>query len=66
MRNCRDNWTADEISDMRPGHWTWHESNDMRTLQLVPMKTVHGQVLHLGGYSEVEKFRHILLGVVED
>ncbi|NBJ71720.1 MULTISPECIES: HNH endonuclease, partial [Clostridia] len=45
-------WTADDIADWREDNkYTWHELNDLETIQLVPSK-INSVFKHLGGVGE--------------
>ncbi|WP_170846229.1 pre-toxin TG domain-containing protein, partial [Bacillus sp. MUM 13] len=45
-------WTADDIADWREDNkYTWHELNDLETIQLVPSK-INKVFKHLGGVGE--------------
>lgn len=44
--------TADDIADWREDNkYTWHELNDLETIQLVPSK-INSDFKHLGGVGE--------------
>jgi len=45
-------WTADDVADWRDDkNYTWHELNDLESMQLVPGK-INGTFNHLGGVGE--------------
>ncbi len=45
-------WTAEDIADWREDNkFTWHELNDLETIQLVPSK-INSVFKHLGGVGE--------------
>ncbi|WP_243293108.1 pre-toxin TG domain-containing protein, partial [Bacillus sp. FJAT-47783] len=45
-------WTAEDIADWREDNkYTWHELNDLETIQLVPSK-INSVFKHLGGVGE--------------
>jgi hypothetical protein len=45
-------WTADDVADWRDdNNYTWHELNDLESMQLVPGK-INGTFNHLGGVGE--------------
>lgn len=45
-------WTADDIAGLREDNkYTWHELNDLETIQLVPSK-INSVFKHLGGVGE--------------
>ncbi|RPJ94929.1 hypothetical protein CW357_12665 [Rummeliibacillus sp. TYF005] len=45
-------WTADDVADWREDNkYTWHELNDLETIQLVPSK-INSVFKHLGGVGE--------------
>ncbi|WP_179283183.1 HNH endonuclease, partial [Paenibacillus taichungensis] len=45
-------WTAGDIADWREdNNYTWHELNDLESMQLVPSK-INGTYNHLGGVGE--------------
>ncbi|MRN56046.1 HNH endonuclease [Paenibacillus monticola] len=45
-------WTADDVADWREdNNYTWHELNDLESMQLVPGK-INGTFNHLGGVGE--------------
>ncbi len=45
-------WTAEDIADWREDNkYTWHELNDLETIQLVPSK-INSVFKHLGGIGE--------------
>lgn len=45
-------WTAEDIADWREENkYTWHEFNDLETIQLVPSK-INRVFKHLGGVGE--------------
>jgi len=47
-----EKWTADDIADWREDNkYTWHELNDLETIQLVPSK-INSVFKHLGGVGE--------------
>lgn len=49
--------TPREVSEWRERNdYTWHECNDMKTCQKVP-RSVNASFGHLGGVSEVKKFK---------
>ena len=55
QRGC----TPEEIKEWRKENgYTWHECNDMKTMQLVPHK-IHANVPHSGGISEYKKTMEI-------
>jgi len=46
-------WTPDEVKAWRKKNkYTWHELNDMETMQLVPSCINHPVFKHLGGVGE--------------
>ena len=45
-------WTAEDVADWREDNkYTWHELNDLETIQLVPSK-INSVFKHLGGVGE--------------
>jgi NAD+--asparagine ADP-ribosyltransferase len=45
-------WTAEDIADWREDNrYTWHELNDLETIQLVPSK-INSVFKHFGGVGE--------------
>lgn len=52
---CKDgksDWTARDVAKWRKeNHYTWHERNDMKTMDLVPTE-IHQYFGHLGGCAE--------------
>ncbi|MBC1334036.1 hypothetical protein HB820_01925 [Listeria booriae] len=48
----KEKWTANDVADWREDNkYTWHELNDLETIQLVPSK-INGVYKHLGGVGE--------------
>lgn len=48
-------WTIDDVKDWRVSNgYTWHELNDMKTMQLIPSCINHPIFKHLGGCGEYE------------
>jgi hypothetical protein len=51
----RADWKPSEVNAYRKGNnLTWHECEDMKTMELVPSE-VHGNVPHQGGIAEFKK-----------
>ena len=51
-RGGRTDWTAGDVRDWRKEHgYSWHERNDMKTMDLAPSK-IHQYFGHLGGVGE--------------
>lgn len=45
-------WTKEDVADWREdNNYTWHELNDVKTMQLVPSK-INGTFTHFGGVGE--------------
>ena len=59
-RDGRHDWTARDVKNFRAGNadglnkYSWHECNDGKTCQLVPVE-IHSFFTHLGGVSECKK-----------
>ncbi len=52
MRDGKSNWTPSDVAKWRSEHeYSWHECNDMKTMQLVP-SSIHQACRHLGGVGE--------------
>lgn len=51
-RDGKTNWTPSDVAKWRSEHgYSWHECNDMKTMQLVP-SCIHQACRHLGGVGE--------------
>lgn len=54
-RDGRTDWTARDVANWRKENgYTWHERNDMKTMDLVPTE-INSYFGHLGGVSECKK-----------
>ena len=59
-------WSAEEVSNYRKEHGlTWHECNDMETMQMIP-EAINADFGHLGGVGEVNKMRSITDEILHD
>ena len=48
-------WTAEDVAQYRQDHGlTWHECNDMETMQMIP-EAINADFGHLGGVGEVKE-----------
>ena len=53
-------WTADDVAQYRKDNGlTWHECNDMETMQMVP-EAINADFGHLGGVAEVKETQRIV------
>ncbi len=53
-------WTAEDVAQYRQDHGlTWHECNDMETMQLIP-KAINTDFGHLGGVGEVKEMQRVV------
>ena len=53
-------WTADDVAQYRKDNGlTWHECNDMETMQMVP-EAINADFGHLGGVAEVKEQHRII------
>ena len=53
-------WTADDVAQYRKDNGlTWHECNDMETMQMVP-EAINADFGHLGGVAEVKETQRII------
>lgn len=63
--NGQENWTAQDVSKyIQENNLTWHEMNNMRSMQLVPTE-VNATFTHLGGVSEYRTMISSLGGVYD-
>ena len=47
-------WTSKKVTNwMSENHYTWHELNDCKTIQMVPSSINHPVFKHLGGVGEI-------------
>ena len=54
-RDGRTDWTPREVAEWRrENNFSWHERNDMQTMDLVPFN-IHSYFIHSGGVSECRK-----------
>ena len=52
QKDGRADWTSHEVRDLRrENRWIWHETCDMRTMNLVP-EEIHSFFTHSGGCAE--------------
>lgn len=59
-------WTADDVAQYREDHGlTWHECNDMETMQMIP-EAVNADFGHLGGVGEYKETQRILEEALQD
>lgn len=59
-------WTADDVAQYRKDNGlTWHECNDMETIQLIP-EAINADFGHLGGVGEVKETKRIIDGALRD
>ena len=59
-------WTAQDVAQYRKAHdLTWHECNDMETMQLIP-RAINADFGHLGGVGEVKATQIIIDEVLRD
>ncbi len=48
-------WSPEDVEKWRKeNHYTWHESKDCKTMDLVP-SVIHNNIPHAGGISEIKK-----------
>lgn len=55
-KDGRTDWTAEDVAKWRNANgYTWHERNDMKTCDLIPIE-INDYFGHLGGVSECRKY----------
>ena len=59
-------WTAQDVAQYRQDHGlTWHECNDMETMQMIP-EAINADFGHLGGVGEVKETQRIVEEALRD
>ena len=59
-------WTAEDVAQYRQDHGlTWHECNDMETMQMIP-EAINADFGHLGGVGEVKETQRIVDEALRD
>ena len=59
-------WTAEDVAQYREEHGlTWHECNDMETMQMIP-EAINADFGHFGGVGEVKKTQQIIDEALRD
>ena len=59
-------WTAEDVAQYRQEHGlTWHECNDMETMQMIP-EAINADFGHLGGVGEVKETQRIVEDALRD
>ena len=59
-------WAAEDVAQYRQDHGlTWHECNDMETMQMIP-EAINADFGHLGGVGEVKETQRIVDDVLRD
>ena len=59
-------WTAEDVAQYRQDHGlTWHECNDMETMQMIP-EAINADFGHFGGVGEVRETQRIVDEALRD